>query len=102
VDPANVTDLSLTFNLRNHREGADGLGLRPGDRVAVVAPNCHRYLELYLAVPAGGFVLVPLNARHAEPELRYALDDSGARVLFTDATHASILAGAVQHVFQLP
>src|SRR3954447_1620156 len=61
------------------------LGLQRGDRVAVVGPNCHCYLELYLAIPAGGFVLVPLNARHAEPELRYALEDAGARVLIADA-----------------
>jgi long-chain acyl-CoA synthetase len=79
-----------------------GLGLRRGDRVAVVSPNCHRYLELYLAVPAGGFVLVPLNARHAEPELRYALEDSGASVLFVGAEHASTLSDAAEHVIALP
>src|SRR5918912_172416 len=39
------------------------------DRVAVIGPNCHRYLELYLAGPAGGFVLLPLNARHTDREL---------------------------------
>ena len=58
------------------------MNLPDGSRVAVVGPNCHRYLELYLAVPAGGFVLVPLNARHTERELSYALEDSGASVLF--------------------
>jgi long-chain acyl-CoA synthetase len=77
------------------------MGLQEGDRVAVVGPNCHRYLELYLAVPAGGFVLVPLNARHAEPELRYALQDSGARVLFgSDACRP--LADAVERFVELP
>src|SRR3954451_3875643 len=58
------------------------LGLQRGDRIAVVGANCHCYLELYLGIPAGGFVLVPLNARHTEHELRYAIEDSGARVLF--------------------
>src|SRR4051794_15962993 len=71
-------------------------GLRRGDRVGVVGPNCHSYLELYLGIPAGGFVLVPLNARHAEPELRYALEDAGARVLVAGAGHAP-LADAVEH-----
>ena len=37
-----------------------------------------------MTVPAAGFVIVPLNTRHAEPELRYALEDSGTRVLITD------------------
>src|SRR4051794_1971080 len=58
------------------------LGVERGDRVAVVAQNSHRYLELYQAIPGAGFVLVPLNHRHADGELRYALEDSGARVLF--------------------
>ena len=58
-------------------------GLGPGDRVAVVGPNCHRFLELYQAVPGAGMHLVPLNPRHAAAELRYALGDSEARVLFT-------------------
>jgi long-chain acyl-CoA synthetase len=62
--------------------GLRGLGLAEGDRVAVVSPNCHRYLELYQAVPAAGMVIVPLNHRHTDAELAYALEDSGAKVLF--------------------
>jgi long-chain acyl-CoA synthetase len=64
-------------------DGLRGLGLGEGDRVAVIGTNCHRYLELYQAVPAAGMLLVPLNPRHAVAELRYALEDSGARVLFS-------------------
>src|SRR4051812_24238093 len=59
-----------------------GLGLVEGDRVGVVSPNCHRYLEIYQAVPGAGMVLVPLNQRHTDAELRYALEDAGAKVLF--------------------
>jgi long-chain acyl-CoA synthetase len=58
------------------------LGLEEGDRVGVVSPNCHRYLEIYQAVPGSGLVLVPLNQRHSDAELRYALEDAGAKVLF--------------------
>lgn len=60
------------------------LGLRHGDRVAVLAAGCHRYVEAHLAVPAAGFVVVPLNTRHAEPELLDALRRSGARILLAD------------------
>src|SRR6478735_1543054 len=58
-------------------------GLKPGDRVAVIGPNCHRYLELYLTVPAAGMVIVPMNARHTIAELRYALEDSGTKIVFS-------------------
>src|SRR5579872_156022 len=76
-DRLSFTDLAA----RLHRLGGalHALGLTHRDRVAILSANCHRYLETYLAVPAAGLVLVPLNTRHAEPELRYALADSGAR-----------------------
>jgi long-chain acyl-CoA synthetase len=76
------------------------LGVGEGDRVAVVSRNCHRYVELYQAVPGAGMVLVPLNQRHTEAELRYALEDSGAKVLFAGAG-INYPAGVVDHVFHL-
>jgi long-chain acyl-CoA synthetase len=81
--------------------GLYGLGLRPQDRVAILAANSAPYLEAYLAIPAGNLVVVPLNTRHAEPELRYALEDSGARVLLTDRDPGS-LADVVEHVVSIP
>src|SRR5262249_7278729 len=76
------------------------LGVQPGERVAILALNSHQYLEVYLAVPASGRVVVPLNTRHAEPELRYALEDSGTRVLITDRDPGA-LAQTVERVISL-
>jgi long-chain acyl-CoA synthetase len=77
-----------------------GLGIGQGDRVAVVGRNCHRYLELYQAVPGAGMALVPLNQRHTSAELAYALQDSGARVLFV-ASGIDYPDGLVEHVIDL-
>jgi acyl-CoA synthetase (AMP-forming)/AMP-acid ligase II len=52
------------------------LGLARGDRVGVVALNSDRYLELYLGLPAAGYVLVPVNSRLAAAEMRAILDDA--------------------------
>ena len=60
------------------------LGLAAGDRVAILSFNSIAFAELYCGVSMAGRVQVPLNFRWAEPELAYALDDSGARVLFCD------------------
>src|ERR1700742_2468782 len=76
------------------------LGVGDGERVAVVGRNCHRYLELYQAVPGAGMVLVPLNQRHTASELAYALGDSGARVLFV-ASGIDYPDGVVEHVVDL-
>jgi long-chain acyl-CoA synthetase len=76
------------------------LGVEEGDRVAVVGANCHRYLEIYQAVPGAGMVLVPLNQRHTSAELRYALEDSGAKVLFAGREVGDVPA-CVRHVLDL-
>lgn len=76
------------------------LGLQKGDRVAIWSDNNHQYIESYVAIPAAGLVVVPLNTRHAEPELRYALEDSGTRVLITDRD-ASSMADICDHIIPL-
>jgi acyl-CoA synthetase (AMP-forming)/AMP-acid ligase II len=99
-------DASFTFKALHERcarlAGAlTGMGLNKGDRVAILAGNSHRYIETYVGAPAAGFVVVPLNTRHAEPELKYALEDSEARVLIIDRDPGE-LADVVQHVVVIP
>ncbi|MDA0681586.1 MAG: AMP-binding protein [Proteobacteria bacterium] len=65
-------------------------GAEPGDRIAILAANTNHYIESYVAIPAAGFVVVPLNTRHAEPELRYAIEDAGAKILLTDRDPGSL------------
>jgi long-chain acyl-CoA synthetase len=60
------------------------LGIGPGDRVAILALNCDRYLEFFYAVAWAGAVFVPVNTRLAGPEIVFWLNDSGSRVLFVD------------------
>jgi long-chain acyl-CoA synthetase len=81
--------------------GLRALGLEDGDRVAILAANSDTYVEAYLALPSAGLAIVPLNTRHAEPELRYALEDSGARVLLTDRDPGA-LASIVERVIRIP
>ncbi|MEM9655537.1 MAG: AMP-binding protein [Actinomycetota bacterium] len=56
----------------------------PGDRVALWAANSDRYLELFVGIPCANRAIVPHNTRWAEPELAYATEDAGARVLICD------------------
>ncbi len=107
-DKVGVIDGEASFTFRTLHErcaklaGAlAGLGLQKGDRVAILAGNGHRYIETYVGVPAAGFVVVPLNTRHAEPELKYALEDSEARVLIVDRDPGT-LADVVEHVVMIP
>ncbi len=62
------------------------LGVVPGDRVALLAPNTLEALECYTAIPRTGAIVVPLNTRLGAGEYRYILGHSGARLLLVDIT----------------
>jgi long-chain acyl-CoA synthetase len=67
------------------------LGLRAGDRAAVLALNSDRYFEFYYTVPWAGGAFVPINIRLAAPEIAFWLNDSGAEFLFIDDRFAPML-----------
>jgi fatty-acyl-CoA synthase len=71
------------------------LGLQPGDRVAVLAPNTHVMLESHYGVLYAGMVLVALNTRLSADELRYIVEHAGCRVIIADASLAGLAAAAV-------
>jgi fatty-acyl-CoA synthase len=56
-------------------------GVQPGSRVAYLGENHPAFLETFFAAGTVGAVFVPLNARLAAPEIRFALQDSGSTLL---------------------
>ncbi|MGZ3397111.1 MAG: AMP-binding protein, partial [Isosphaeraceae bacterium] len=60
------------------------LGVKPGDRVATLAFNNSRHLELYYAVPCMGAVLHTLNLRLFPQHLEFIINDAEDKVLFVD------------------
>ncbi len=62
-----------------------GLGLAPGDRVALFMGNHPCYLEILYAAWWAGLVVVPINAKLHGREAHYILDHAQARVLFVSA-----------------
>jgi fatty-acyl-CoA synthase len=63
------------------------MGIRPGDRVAYIAPNIGPMLESFYAVPQIGAVLVPINYRLSPDEFAYLITHSGARVVCVDPAY---------------
>ncbi|MEU8710216.1 type I polyketide synthase [Streptomyces sp. NPDC048565] len=66
-------------------------GLRHGERVAILLGSRVEAVESMLAVVRAGAVGVPMDPRSTSAELAYLLDDSGARVVFTDRSTLSRL-----------
>ena len=68
-------------------------GVRPTDRVGVLAHNRGETLALLFACAELGAILFPMNWRLSPAELSWQLDHCDPRVLLTDAAHARILRG---------
>jgi len=68
------------------------LGVRQGDRVATLAWNNYRHLELYYAIPCMGAVLHTLNLRLFPDQLEFTIRDADDSVLFVDRTLIPVLA----------
>lgn len=80
------------------------LGVRPGDRVGILALNSDRYHEVLLATPWAGAVINPVNIRWSPREVAYSLVDCGTDVLFVDdafAGTADALRSAVPNLSML-
>ena len=67
-----------------------GLGVGPGDRVSVLAPNTGVALEAHFGVPQAGAVLNALNTRLSAAELAYIVGHAGSKVLVVDAELAGL------------
>lgn len=75
------------WNLRSNRtaNALKDLGIKPGDRVALLVMNSVEYAESFFAIAKIGAVCVPLNLRLTPAELGYILRDSGSTTLIYSA-----------------
>ena len=72
------------------------LGLRRGDRIASLMPNCLELIVHYLGSLRAGVVAVPLNYRYISPQIDHALTVSGASAILAHAERAEdILASEI-------
>lgn len=86
--PAIEDGITLSFSALSERvraltDSLRALGIVPGDRVAIWAPNCWEWVVVALAIHARGAALVPINTRYKGSEARFILDRSAAKAVFT-------------------
>ena len=92
---------SYTYRELDHRSNSLGnaflkLGLRKGDRAAILSENCHRYIETIGAMAKGGFILCTLNYMLKKDELVYILKDSGSKILIFERKYSEIVKEIVK------
>ena len=67
------------------------LGVASGDRVATLAWNTHRHLELFYAAPGLGAVLNTINPRLFDEQILYVLEHAESRILFYDRSFQAVV-----------
>ena len=79
------------------------MGVGPGDRVAIILPNCPQFVIAFYGTLRAGGSAAPLNFLYAAPELEHQLNDSGARVAvvlsqFYEKVHGIRAGTPLQHI----
>lgn len=73
------------------------LGVRPGDRVALMLPNCPQYVIAYFGALRAGAIVAQINPLYTPRELDRVLQDAGADVLVVaDALYPVVQAATVK------
>ena len=67
--------------------GFVALGLRPGERIGIWAPNCAEWTLTQFATAKAGLILVNINPAYRVSELDYALNKVGCRALVPLRAH---------------
>jgi long-chain acyl-CoA synthetase len=74
-----------------------GLGVEPGDRVALYMHNLPLFIEAYYGILKAGGSVVPMNPLYKPGEIEYIVKDSGAKALLTFGPFAPAALAGVQN-----
>lgn len=74
------------------------LGVQPGDRVATLAWNSYRHLELYFGVPCMGAVCHTLNLRLPPDQLIYIINHAADKIICIDQSLLPLLEKIAEHL----
>jgi long-chain acyl-CoA synthetase len=88
-----INDMRLPYGLVNMmaRKAANALvtlGVKKGDRVAIMSPNVPQYVIAFQACAKLGAIVVPINPLAAGPEVHHYIKDSGAETVIVLAAFA--------------
>ena len=91
-DSLSYSQLNRQTNQLAH--GLLSLGVKLGDRVAILAFNCLECMTVQYAVAKCGGIVVPINFRYKKGELIYTMNDSSPKVLFFGPEFISLVEEA--------
>ena len=99
-DKTAIVDEERRFTYREFQERVNqlghallSLGIRKGDRVCILSPNSHFFLESYYGVTQIGAILVPLNYRLVAADHEYIINHAGVKCVLVDHEYTGVVDG---------
>jgi long-chain acyl-CoA synthetase len=89
-DQLRISYKELYFNITGFSKGLSSIGIRQGDCIALILPNCPEFVISFYAAAKLNAIALPLNHLFKEDEISYYLSDSNARVIITDVKRAEL------------
>jgi long-chain acyl-CoA synthetase len=80
-----ITYQHLKTQVEGLASGFMALGIKPGECVVTVLPNCPEFITTFYAVASLNLVFLPLNHLFKSEEISYYIVDSNAKAIVTDA-----------------
>lgn len=97
-DKTAIVDGDLRFTYAEFKERVNrlsnallNLGVQRGDRVCILSPNSHFFLESFYGTSQIGAILVPLNYRLKGAEHEFILNHAGVRTVLVDWEYAKVV-----------
>jgi fatty-acyl-CoA synthase len=93
-----IVDGDRRFTYREYQERCNqlghallALGIKQGDRVCILSPNSHYFLESYYGVTQIGAILVPLNFRLVAADHEYIINHAGVKAVLVDYEYTKVV-----------
>ncbi len=94
---------NVRLSHRQYKEKCDRIaaglirsGIKKGDRIGVVAQNCLEFMVLYGAAAKIGAIILPVNWRFQQDEVKYVLNDCTPKFVFAGPDYRKIVGEAAQ------
>ena len=104
-DKTAIVDADRRFTYTEFQQRANqlghallSLGVKKGDRVCILSPNSHYFLESYYGVTQIGAILVPLNYRLVAADHEYIINHAGVKVVLVDYEYTQVVDGIREHL----
>jgi len=86
-----LTYLELNSQVNRLANALMGMGVKKGDRVAVLADNCPEYVMVYFAVAKGGMIVMPISTTLDSDGIAYTINGSEANTVIFGEKYADLI-----------